>query len=133
MIALFENYDISTVLHELAHFWLDELRDAQKFQFCPEWSKNLWNGLEEAYEFDGKTVKIFRWVEIQESFAVEFEKYCKDGKAPVKSLQPIFDKFCEWLSNIYEHVLEIAESYKIRAASRRAFDVLYANKNVKFL
>lgn len=124
MIALFENHDVSTILHEMAHFWLEELRDAQSYSSCPDWSRKLWQNLEDAYGFDMETVNNAEWVKIQEHFAFEFEDYCMEGIAPTPELRPAFNKFCEWLSEIYIHVLEFVGHNQIRAASRQVFDAI---------
>jgi len=39
-----------------------------------------------------------------EPFARGFEKYLRDGKAPTAELKNLFDKFKDWLTNIYQSI-----------------------------
>lgn len=74
------NPDVSTPLHELAHSWEPFLNEDEKSALKD------WSGKED-------------W---SEDFAKGFEAYLADGKAPTEKLQSIFDKFKEWLTNLFK-------------------------------
>lgn len=78
--------NVSTPLHELAHVFEHYLTEAQKASVLK------WAGATE-------------WtVDVSERFARGFEKYLADGKAPTVSMQKIFDRFKEWLTDIYNGI-----------------------------
>lgn len=78
--------NVSTPVHELAHVFEHYLTDAERAVV------QSWAGTE------AWTTKT------SESFARGFEKYLADGKAPSSTLQKVFDKFKEWLTDIYNGV-----------------------------
>jgi hypothetical protein len=79
--------NVSTPLHELAHVFEHYLTDAEKAA-VQSWAKTK-----------GWTT------ETSEAFARGFEKYLADGIAPTAQLQKIFDKFKQWLVDIYNGVV----------------------------
>lgn len=75
--------NVSTPLHEMAHVY-EHYLDEQERKDILDWAKHT------------------EWTrETSEMFARGFEKYLADGKAPNAQLQKIFDKFKEWLTDIY--------------------------------
>jgi len=86
IIYALENPNVSTPLHELAHVFEHYLEDAERQDILK------WAGHKE-------------WTtETSEQFARGYEKYLADGKAPNSTLQKIFDKFKEWLTDIYNGI-----------------------------
>ena len=80
--------NVSTPLHELAHVFEHYLTESEK------------NEIIKAAGTKGWTIKT------SEYFARGFEKYLADGKAPSKGLQKLFDKFKEWLTEIYNGITD---------------------------
>lgn len=83
LIYLMENANVSTPLHEMAHVYEKFLTDEEKAQTLKwaghkQWSKDT-----------------------SEKFARGFEKYLAEGKAPQLWLQKIFNKFKQWMMDIY--------------------------------
>ena len=78
--------NVSTPLHELAHVFEHYLTDAERTSVL-KWAN--------AKEWD---------VSVSEKFARGFEKFLSDGKAPTASLQKIFNRFKEWLTEIYNGI-----------------------------
>lgn len=78
--------NVSSPVHELAHSFEKDLTDVEK-QTVLEWTK------------DGSWTR-----ETSEKFARGFEKYLSEGKAPFPELQEVFDKFKEWLIEIYNGI-----------------------------
>ena len=50
-------------------------------------------------ESEKQIVKRFRG---SEAFVRAFERYLRDGEAPTKELKTLFDKFKDWLVDIYK-------------------------------
>jgi|GEM_PF-3055011 len=81
------NPDVSTPLHELAHYWEGQLTDTERADVLE------WAGTED-------------WSrETSEKFARGFEKYLADGEAPTSTLQKLFDNFKKWLTDIYKGIV----------------------------
>jgi hypothetical protein len=83
LIYLMENANVSTPLHEMAHVYEKFLTDEEKAQTLKwaghkQWSKDT-----------------------SEKFARGFERYLAEGRAPQLWLQRIFNKFKQWMMDIY--------------------------------
>lgn len=112
-ISLFENADKSTFLHETGHFYLRLLGDLTKESTASQDLKTdastilKWLGAE---SFESITV------EQNEKFARGFEAYLMEGKAPTAELKSAFERFKEWLTEIYKSVkaLNVQLSPEIR-------------------
>ena len=104
LVGLFQSRNASTVLHESAHFWLTQLREAMRLGTAPEWVGEAWAKLEKSYGFSGVELDPYAWREVQERFARDFEAYAREGKAPSWELQKAFDRFRNWLTEIYRSI-----------------------------
>jgi hypothetical protein len=80
--------NVSTPLHELAHVFEHYLTESEKNEIIKAAGTKGWT------------------IETSEYFARGFEKYLADGKAPSKGLQKLFDKFKEWLTEIYNGITD---------------------------
>lgn len=98
-ITLFETADISTVMHEMAHLFLRDMRNIASQTTRPR------------VRADYRAIE--RWLGVkngqftiaqEEKFARGFEAYLMEGKAPRPELQSVFDKFKEWLTSIYKSI-----------------------------
>ena len=58
---------------------------------------------------------------VEEWFARTAEKYFKDGVAPNKKLQKMFDQFRWWLSQIYEGLSDL-KGFKVSKEMKSFFD-----------
>jgi len=115
IIRLFEAADPSTILHELGHLFLRDMRRTaaqskrpmvkRDYQIIKEWLGVKGNTFTEAQE---------------EKFARGFEAYLREGKAPVEGMQGVFDRFKEWLTNIYKSVRDL--DVVINDEVRQVFD-----------
>lgn len=106
IISAFENADVSTAVHELAHIFRRDL-DASDQKTVLDWAgKEKWD------------------TEAEEKFARAFEKYLRDGKAPNAKLKAVFDKFKLWLSEIYQSVTGSAIDVDIPPKIKNVFDRL---------
>ena len=120
VVALLENADLSTFLHESGHFFLevqadlaariaakgDEATPAEKL-ILEDFNKLLsWFGVQGAPEqsaldtWFGMTTDERR--ESHEQFARSFERYLMEGNAPSQALNSLFARFRSWLVSIYQ-------------------------------
>lgn len=97
--------DVSTMVHEIGHVFEGDLTDAEK-----------------------KTVTDFGG---SEKFARGFEKYLRDGKAPTPELKTLFDKFKDWMTNIYQTLKGGPIEGKITPEIKNIFDRLLTEKESK--
>jgi hypothetical protein len=78
--------NVSTPLHEIAHLYEKYMSKAERDAVL-KWAKHK------------------EWTtETSEKFARGFEKYLAEGKAPNTALQKVFDRFKEWLTDIYNGI-----------------------------
>ncbi|MFN3856533.1 MAG: hypothetical protein ACK4RV_02205 [Caulobacter sp.] len=121
LIRLFEGRDLSTLLHEGGHLWLEELIFDAGDPFASDTIRadlatvRSWMGLA-----DGEQIGV----EHHEMFARGFEAYLMEGKAPSRALRDVFDRFKAWLVSIYRRfsALDVTLTPEIR----EVFDRLIA-------
>lgn len=95
IIYALTNPNVSSPIHELAHFWHgvtegkdkntlltdEEIKQVLEWTKTPEWT-----------------------TETSEAFAKGFETYLAEGKAPSPELENVFQKFAKWLAEIYKDI-----------------------------
>lgn len=127
VITLFEDADLSTLLHETGHLFVEELaRNAQRPN-APADVKADWAAMRKWLKQNGHTVKgsnIPR--EAHELMARGFERYLMEGRAPSKNLEGVFGAFRAWLVRIYQNVQRLASP--ITPEVREVFDRLLATQ-----
>lgn len=102
LIRLFEAADPSTLLHELGHLFLRDMRATARKSKRPMVQRDYrvlkeWLG-----------VKGDKFTEAQEEkFARGFEAWLREGKAPTQELDGVFARFKEWLTAIYRSVRDL--------------------------
>lgn len=107
--------DISTAVHELAHVFRRDIKPEHLVV------ANEWAG-----------VKNNKWSRAnEEKFARAFERYLREGKAPTTKLATVFEKFKDWLRNIYQSIKGSAIDIKINPSLRRVFNEMLGGKAVK--
>lgn len=97
-IYVHEGKDASTFFHEPAHAFLEIFKDLSSKEGAPE-------------ELKEDSEKLFKWLGIKdwselstdhhEQFARGFEYRLWEGKTPVSGLRRIFDRFTQWLREVY--------------------------------
>lgn len=125
-IVFTKNSDLSTVIHELGHSYLDMLRDlAPESQ---EVQSDL-NMLENWFIDSGAKHDRSR----HEMFASGFEEYLREGKAPTTALQAVFSRVRQWMVLVYETFMKNTpfganrlESVSLNDEVRAVFDRLVA-------
>lgn len=115
IINLFENANPSTLLHEMGHLFLRDMRSVALASKRPMVARD-YRIVKEWLGAKGDTFSV----EQEEKFARGFEAYLREGKAPKPELQSIFDRFKEWLTQIYKSVRDL--DVKINDDIRQVFD-----------
>ena len=148
-INLTENSDISTVMHETAHFALNYLQGigatSQLKTLGIWWAENsdtilkgtdctaedlntfcdeLLTGVKSENLTDEKRATLNRAT--QEYFARGFEAYLKDGKSPNAEMKGIFRKMRQWLVEIYDN-MKRGLNVQLNDEVRQLFDRLVAS------
>lgn len=130
IVQLFEGADKSSPLHEFGHFFLKDLWETASAEGIAEsvradWAAlSQWLGIEdidlgtgvELSEADAKRLQ-----DGHEKFAVAFEKYLMEGKAPSSELARAFRAFKRWLIAIYKTVQNLM--YRDSEGNRVAFEL----------
>lgn len=120
-ITLGDKRDLSTVTHELGHFYLEVTQDLAADEKSPQQIKDdvatirQWVGAEEGKELT---------TEQHEQFARGFERYLAEGKAPAPELAGAFARFKRWLMAIYKHLSRL--NVEINDDIRKVFDRIVA-------
>jgi hypothetical protein len=120
VISLFEGRDLSTLLHEGGHFFLEVQKQIVATDDAPEqiradWQKTLeWLGSK-----DGNFTR-----EQHEKFARGFEAYLYKGEAPSIELRSVFQRFKAWLARIYKDISNL--NVKVSPEMKEVFDRMLA-------
>jgi hypothetical protein len=120
-ITLGEKRDLSTVLHELGHYYLEVIDEIAAGENAPDQvvrdvsALRSWLGAEE-----GKPLTT----EQHEQFARGFEAYLAEGKAPNPELAGAFARFKRWLIAIYKDLRRL--NVELTDEVRQVFDRLVA-------
>ena len=121
VMRLSQSSDLSTFLHESAHFFLEvERRMAKDFGVNERQREMLnWLGV-------GSFDQITR--AHHEKFAESFELYLREGNAPSVRLKRVFGRFKEWLKRIYQ-TLERFGNLSLDDEGRQVFSRLLASED----
>lgn len=125
IIGIMQDANESTLVHEMGHLFLQGLNELSA---SDETSRNALTEVNEwlGYEGGGYTV------EQQEKFAKGFEAYLYKGQAPTSNLREVFERFKDWLKDIYSHITQIADfSDEEFNKIQNVFDNLFSEKSEK--
>lgn len=98
LIQLFKKADLSTLLHETGHVFLNEVRSILEMGLGDERLRadfdtiRTWLGASPGEAFT---------TEQHEKFARGFEAWLREGNAPARNLESAFARFKRWLTRIY--------------------------------
>jgi len=117
-VYMFNGADISTLSHEmsghLGRRFLEQLSSVDE-----DFAKDY----ETAKEWAG--VKDNQWsTAAEEKWARAFERYLRNGQAPTKALESVFDNLREWLKNIYKYIKGSSIDIKLTPEITKVFDNL---------
>ena len=120
IITLAEGHDSSSFMHELAHMYLHDLQELAKT------NKRARKDLSEVYEtlgFDGKNATPEEFRDMHERFARSFEAYLLNGEAPTARLKSVFERFKEFLKDVYESLSDLNVNFSKEV--QECFDRLF--------
>jgi len=106
IIGLLEGADASTFVHESGHFFLDTMADIGRLPDVPDAVRaDLdtalgWMGVKDPAKWADMNLDEKR--PYHEKFARGFEQYLRDGEAPSAELKGVFQRFRDWLVEIYK-------------------------------
>lgn len=118
-ITLLKSADLSTFLHESAHYFLEvqfdiaarleaqanggaSLSDGEKRVLDDSRALLKWFGINSFTEWYGLDFEAMR--PLHEQFARGFEAYVFEGRAPSLELQGLFQRFRAWLVEVYKDI-----------------------------
>jgi hypothetical protein len=120
-ISIFEKGDLSTVIHETGHFYLEVLGDLATDPDAPQALRDDYSTL---LKWFGVKSREQIGEQQHEQFARGFEAYIMEGKAPAPELQGPFQRFKAWLTFIYKQVAAL--NVKLNDDVRGVFDRMLA-------
>jgi len=140
VITLFERSDLSTLIHETGHLFLDELQKNAEAENAPADVVADWQTVKQWFEANNAPLTdgvVPR--EAHELWARGFERYAMEGKAPSSALQRAFAAFRSWLLRIYAVVdnlrapitPEVREVFDRLLATQDAIDSYRAQQNIR--
>lgn len=121
VITLAQGNDASSFLHELAHMYLHDLQELATV------NKRAEKDLKEVYDMLGfnanadYTEQEYR--DMHEKFARSFEAYLLNGQAPTQRMKSLFEKFKEFLKEVYESLQDL--NVEFSEEIKRGFDKLF--------
>lgn len=120
IISLFKDRDLSTVLHESGHFFLETFKAMAEAGDAPQQILDDWKELSAWLEIKDGTVSVAS----HEGFARGFEAYIMEGKAPSEGLARAFDLFKSFMKRIYQSIKNLNVS--LNDEVRNVFDRMLA-------
>ena len=99
VIKIFESADFSTLPHELAHYWLDNMWRYVRSDNASEKYRKRWNVI--ANWLNVKQEQAFLTRGQQEKFARGYEQYLLNGNLPTPIIKGAFDDYDRWLKRVY--------------------------------
>lgn len=121
-VFLNKSADVSTVLHEAGHAFLEQLGDLAERPDAPQRTKDTYAAALKALGVESRR-EVKR--EQHEKFARAFERYAFEGQAPSGELKRVFARFTSWLVGIYRTLAGIPGA-ELSAELKPVFDAMLA-------
>lgn len=121
-ITLGEKRDLSTLVHELGHYYLEVIQDLASAENAPQQIKDDVAAVRNWVGAEGDAPLT---TEQHEQFARGFESYLAEGKAPAPELNGAFARFKRWMMAIYKHLSRLNVS--LNDDVRKVFDRIVAS------
>ena len=121
LITTFRNANKSTIVHELSHSWLEEMKADAARPDAPAQIKADWEIIRREFAIgeDGNISTASH-----EQFARTGERYLGEGVAPSIGLRAVFERFKAWMLEIYDNLANLG--VEINHEVRGLFDRLLA-------
>ena len=128
-IALLEDADLSSFLHETGHFFFEVMA-----HLAPE-NAEVRADIDALLKFTGFEGTAEEWLQLSiderrnahEKVAEAFEAYLFEGKAPSVELQGVFNRFRAWLIQVYKSLANMR--VKLTDEVRTVFDRMIATQD----
>lgn len=107
-ISMLKGANLSSMLHESGHFYLEALSAMAAMPNAPQqikddWAKTLkWFGVSDTATWDALAFEDKR--QHHEQWSQSMERWFLEGQAPTLEMQPIFARFRAWMMRVYESV-----------------------------
>lgn len=99
VIKIFESADFSTLPHEIAHYWLDNMWSYVRSGNASEKYRQRWNVIANWLNVRPEQAILTRGQ--QEKFARGYEQYLLNGNLPTPIIKGAFDDYDRWLKRVY--------------------------------
>ena len=99
IIRIFETADFSTLPHEMAHYWLDNMWSYVRSGNASEKYRQRWNVIANWLNVRPEQAILTRGQ--QEKFARGYEQYLLNGNLPTPIIKGAFDDYDRWLKRVY--------------------------------
>lgn len=104
-ISITKNADFSTLPHEMAHYWLDNMWEYTRSGNASEAYKTQFGAIENWLGIKPTQTRITRGQ--QEKFARGYEKYLLNGDLPTPMIKGSFDDYDKWLKKVYNDAAQL--------------------------
>ncbi len=121
-ITLGEKRDLSTLVHELGHYYLEVIQDLAGSENAQQQVKDDVKAVRDWVGAEGDAPLT---TEQHEQFARGFESYLAEGKAPAPELNGAFSRFKRWMMAIYKHLSRL--NVALNDDVRKVFDRIVAS------
>lgn len=128
-ITLLQTADLSTFLHESAHFFLEML---DRLATDPGADQSLRDMFDAVLQHFGVSRDEWRTMTLDqkrphhEDFAESFERYLYAGHAPSLKLRDLFRTFRAWLTSVYRRAMDFLTAKEVSPSIREVFDRMLA-------
>jgi hypothetical protein len=129
-VSILKGADLSTVVHELGHGFLDTLSRVAVGEKASEGAKADfktildWFGVKDEATWHAMSLDEQR--QYHEKFAQSFERYLFEGKAPTQALQPLFSRVRSWMLSVYSKLSNLGVGH-IDPEVKAVFDRMLAS------
>jgi len=125
VIRAFDSANFSTFVHEMGHFWLEDLKlRASSADATPE-EKADWKTVQDWMFDNGHDASQNIPTDAHEMWARGMERYVFEGSAPSRSLKALFARMRDWMLELYRTAL--AFNSPITSQIRDVMDRMFAS------
>lgn len=129
IITLFKGADASTVIHETWHFFVEQMwRSVEDGSASAQTAKDF----DTLLSYAGMTREAWAASDANgrraahEKLAEAGETYIMEGKAPSMELRGVFEKFAQWLKDVYRTISRSGNAEELTDEVREVFDRMLA-------
>jgi hypothetical protein len=121
--------NMNTLMHEIGHFFLENLREAAQQLDCPSSIVAAWRAVSTHFGLDELRPQDEIPEDVHEKFAGYGEKYFESGIAPVSSLADVFRRLRDWAVALYRSIMGTSHSGEVPEEIRAVFDTLLRGRD----